>query len=90
MRRNSIGFCKKGVTIVTQDAKGRVYTIIAQHIPDIIKDWQGKCDFVPCNDAPVHFAVYKGKIIRLPRNCDFETMMSMLAASQELRLDEAG
>ena len=90
MRRNSIDFCKKGITIVTEDADGYVYTIIARHIPDVINDWNGECNFVPSNDAPVHFAVYKGEIINLPKDCDFETMMSMLTASQRINLDTAG
>ncbi len=80
MRRNSIEFCKKGLTVVTEDADGRVYTIIATHISDILGDYHGKCDFVPGNDAPVHFAVYKGDILTLPEKCDFETLVSALEA----------
>lgn len=89
MRRNSIEFCKKGITIVTEDADGCAYTIIARHIQDLINDWNGACNFVPCNDATVHYAVYKGEIIKLPRNCDFETMMRMLAASKRINLEVA-
>ncbi len=80
MRRNSMEFCKKGITIVTEDADSFVYTIIARHIEDVIRDWQGPCDFLPTNDAQVHYAVYNGEIIQLPQNCDMETMMSILMA----------
>lgn len=89
IRRNSIEFCKKEIPIVTEDADGCVYTIIAKHIQDLLNDWNGTCDFVPSNDAPVHYAVYKGEIIKLPQDCDFETMMSMLAAAKEINLEVA-
>lgn len=88
MRRNSIEFCKKGITIVTEDADGKVYTIIARHIPDIVNDWNGACNFCPGNDARIHFAVYNGEFIELPENCDFETIMSVLEAY--LRAKKAG
>lgn len=78
MKNNRITFCKKGITIVTENADGELYTIIAKHISDLIRDWHGVCNFVPANDAPVHFAAHNGSEVHFTRGCSFESLMRVL------------
>ncbi len=85
MRGNRFEFCKSGITVITEDANGDAYTIIARHVQDVIKDWKGDCNFVPSNDAQVFYAVHNGKILTLPAKCDFETLMQLLIDGSILR-----
>lgn len=78
MRGNRFEFCKRGLSIVTEDANGDAYTIIVRHVQDMIRDWKGECNFVPTNDARVFYAVHNGTILRLPEGCDFETFIQRL------------
>ena len=78
MKTDSITLCKSGITVITEDADGDLYTIVASHVSDLIADWHGSCNFVPSNDAPVYFAVYNGTEIHSDQDCSFENLMKVL------------
>ncbi len=78
-------FCKSGITIITEDADGEVYTIIARHMQDVINDWNGECNFLPANDARVFYAVHNGQIMALPEGCNLEMLIQLLQGGSSLR-----
>lgn len=63
------------IFIVTENTDGEIYTIAVENIKDLLDDWKGECNFVPCNDAHVFFASYYGNYINMFMYNDFESLL---------------
>ena len=76
-------FLNDYTTIVTQNTDGQLYIITEKYIQDIIDDWEGKCDFVPENDARVFFFSWNNNPINPHNYTDFESVINILKNIQK-------
>lgn len=89
-------FVGSGLLILTENVNGEMYQIFAENFQDVLDNWEGECDFVPCNGAKVFFAAYKGRAIDPNEYTDFGSLIRYLEISENedrplmLRLLEAG
>ena len=65
---------KDDVIIITENVDGEKYILVANTIYTILDDWEGECEYVPENDAPVYFSMECGIIISSEYNT-FEKLM---------------
>lgn len=79
----STTFLGNGTVIVTQAVSGELYVITAEYFDDILDDWNGECNFVPVNDAPVFFAAWNGKPLNPHCYHDFSSLIKYM--KKELR-----
>ena len=80
-------FCRPGTTIVTENADGRIYSIYAEKLQDILDDWNGNCNFVPANDARVFFATWNGSPISPFEYTDFVSLLRLLIHKEKAEED---
>lgn len=80
----STTFLGMGTVIVTEDFNGELYVITAEYFNDILNDWNGECNFVPANDAPVFFAAYNGKPINPYCYRDFSSLLEYMKIKNKL------
>ena len=51
------------IIIITENADGEEYILVANTIHTVLDDWENECEYVPANDAPVHFSMMHGMIL---------------------------
>jgi hypothetical protein len=66
---------KKSIIIVTENIDGKIYTITADSINEVLDDWLGECECVPENDAKIYFAMVCGRMINIEEINTFEKLM---------------
>lgn len=52
------------IALVTENVDGNLYVINANSVDEILQDYNGECNFVPENDAPVHLLIIDGHVIK--------------------------
>lgn len=71
------------IVIITENADGEIYVLTSKYIQDILDDWNGDCNTVPANDAPVYFAAWNGKPINPYHYKDFESLLRLFKEIQK-------
>lgn len=68
-------FLNKRICIVTKNVDGNMYVLKADDYNELINDWNGECNYVPSNDAPVYFAALDGRPINPFHYNNFESLI---------------
>lgn len=74
----STTFLGNGTVIVTRNEWGELYVITAEYFQDILDDWNGDCNFIPANNAPVFFAAWNSKPINPYCYHDFLSLLEYM------------
>lgn len=67
---------ESAIVIETQNTMGETYFLISVNKQVLFDDWNGDCEYVPENDAPVHMVLRGGN--EVPHATTFEKTLLQL------------
>jgi hypothetical protein len=77
---NAISISKHSDFIAAvENTEGEKYLLVADNFNEFLADWFGNCEYVPSNESPVYFALFKGDLIDTTASPTFETLLGYIS-----------
>jgi len=65
---------------LVENTESEKYLLTSSNFNELLSDWFEKCEYVPSNDSPVYFAIFKGELIDTSALPTFETLIGYISS----------